>query len=491
MTTTDVHQTENTDNSITKRNTHTATTNEHVDDLVVNYYFNRNDTVFVENNDKLSDDGFDDEKGCSDFICCNTQLPDLHSLLKHYEEEHVIVEVVEENNSFSDPPTPNPISPAFTKNSDLTRVVHMGYAPPDSTDSAFETSIFRAVTPVGSNYHGTTCNHPNYSPPRKRPKSMVSFSSYTDSTSTSKTDHFSNDPSLECALNMLQSFANASRDSNSSGGFSSGSMDQASWRLIQNALSNTLPLSLTSSSASLLSQNSTNSSGNKDDQDSGGSNYGEEERPFVCRIKGCLKTYKNANGLKYHMRHGHHEIVYDESSTTTTITTTRPCSSTSSTMGSNNNSTSASTFLSSKTSTSMTSSNTKPKQKSQDSSSDLLVEKPHRCPQANCGKRYKNANGLKYHILHGHSNPQTNAPNGTISFVPNQNNRMVLHGHHGISLEDSYLESSQRQTSTQPSQHLPRQTQTQPTINRQVNSNALEAIQQALNREKALRLQNK
>lgn len=513
MTTNNTHHTASTSEkpSTNKRTLNTSLSNEIIDDLGDIYYFNRNDTVFVDNSDKLTDDAFDNEKGCSDFVCCNTHLPDLHSLLKHYEEEHVIVEVFEESNHHSmDPPTntsSNTISPSFSKNNDLTRVVHMGYAPPDSTDSAFDTSIFRAVTPVGSNYHGTTCYHQSYSPPRKRPNSMVSFSSFSSYSeyngnggSTGKTDHFSNDPSLECALKMLQSFAkmegNSSRDSIGAGG-SNGAMDQASWKLIQNALSNTLPLSLTSSSASLFSQNNSSNDLEMAGGGGGGFNGGscsgvfcEEDRPFVCRIEGCLKTYKNANGLKYHMRHGHHdENSYEDPLPTLTpnikSTPISPSSSMSSSM-------STPPIPTSPQSTTKSRQHSSHESTSSNNSSDLLVEKPHRCPQANCGKRYKNANGLKYHILHGHSNPQTNAPNGTISFVPNQNNRMVLHGHHGISFEDSYLDhGQQRQERQQQSQEQKIQQTQPPTINRKVNSNTLEAIEKALNREKAIRLQNK
>lgn len=71
------------------------------------------------------------------------------------------------------------------------------------------------------------------------------------------------------------------------------------------------------------------------------STRGNSDRPFVCPVSGCGKTYKNANGLKYHAIHGHDGV---------------------------------------------------------------LVEKPHRCPFAGCGKRYKNSNGLKYHFQHAHPN---------------------------------------------------------------------------------------
>ena len=71
------------------------------------------------------------------------------------------------------------------------------------------------------------------------------------------------------------------------------------------------------------------------------SSRGNSDRPFVCPVTGCGKTYKNANGLKYHAIHGHDGV---------------------------------------------------------------LVEKPHKCPFAGCGKRYKNSNGLKYHFQHAHPN---------------------------------------------------------------------------------------
>ena len=66
------------------------------------------------------------------------------------------------------------------------------------------------------------------------------------------------------------------------------------------------------------------------------------KRPYVCRIEGCDKTYKNPNGLKYHMQHGH------------------------------------------------------------DREGKESGDKPYRCPVPKCDKQYKNANGLKYHSQHGH-----------------------------------------------------------------------------------------
>ncbi|KAL7318663.1 Transcriptional regulator of ribosomal biogenesis proteins [Mucor circinelloides] len=43
--------------------------------------------------------------------------------------------------------------------------------------------------------------------------------------------------------------------------------------------------------------------------------------------------------------------------------------------------------------------------KNQKNNYDELIEKPYRCQVEDCDKAYKNANGLKYHRLHGHCPP--------------------------------------------------------------------------------------
>ena len=74
-----------------------------------------------------------------------------------------------------------------------------------------------------------------------------------------------------------------------------------------------------------------------------------DDRPFRCMQPGCGKSYKNANGLKYHSFHGH----ADQSQ---------------------------------------------------------AVSKPFRCPASGCGKAYKNPNGLKYHITHVHGTGSSGPP---------------------------------------------------------------------------------
>lgn len=71
------------------------------------------------------------------------------------------------------------------------------------------------------------------------------------------------------------------------------------------------------------------------------------EKPYKCHTPGCTKSYKNANGLKYHSAHGH------------------------------------------------------------DGSERDLDDRPFKCHIPECGKSYKNANGLKYHMAHSHMDKKT------------------------------------------------------------------------------------
>ncbi|KAI9496311.1 hypothetical protein BDB00DRAFT_785735 [Zychaea mexicana] len=73
--------------------------------------------------------------------------------------------------------------------------------------------------------------------------------------------------------------------------------------------------------------------------------YSAVDKPYKCTVPGCLKSYKNANGLKYHREHGHLNDENDD-------------------------------------------------------------DRPFRCTIGTCHKRYKQLSGLKYHITHAHMAPQ-------------------------------------------------------------------------------------
>jgi transcription factor SFP1 len=76
-------------------------------------------------------------------------------------------------------------------------------------------------------------------------------------------------------------------------------------------------------------------------------------KPFKCPTKGCNKSYKQANGLKYHITHGQ-------------------CN-----------------FL--------------PRDPSLDGLNDAEADqksRPYACQVGSCTRRYKNMNGLRYHYQH-------------------------------------------------------------------------------------------
>ncbi|KAF9997083.1 hypothetical protein BGZ79_009188 [Entomortierella chlamydospora] len=77
-------------------------------------------------------------------------------------------------------------------------------------------------------------------------------------------------------------------------------------------------------------------------------NASDETKPYRCTVPGCDKSYKNANGLKYHNQHGHSSHGLGDA--------------------------------------------------------DSPETRPYVCTFLECGKRYKNLNGLKYHIEHTHPN---------------------------------------------------------------------------------------
>lgn len=88
----------------------------------------------------------------------------------------------------------------------------------------------------------------------------------------------------------------------------------------------------------------------------------EEPKPYRCPVIGCDKSYRNANGLKYHKTHGHQNQRLQENGDGTF-----------SILDPENNQPYPGTV-------------------------GMEKEKPYKCDV--CHKRYKNLNGLKYHKTH-------------------------------------------------------------------------------------------
>ncbi|KAF9964947.1 Transcriptional regulator of ribosomal biogenesis protein [Mortierella alpina] len=100
-------------------------------------------------------------------------------------------------------------------------------------------------------------------------------------------------------------------------------------------------------------------------------NASGENKPYRCAVPGCDKAYKNPNGLKYHNLHGHSSS--SSSSTSTSSATSSSGAGSGDATGTGDG-------------------------------GEGMENKPYVCTFLECGKRYKNLNGLKYHIEHTHPN---------------------------------------------------------------------------------------
>ena len=80
-----------------------------------------------------------------------------------------------------------------------------------------------------------------------------------------------------------------------------------------------------------------------------------EDRRYKCLVPGCDKVYRNQNGLKYHIEHGHTKNERQYAEAVMRAIKEDP------------------------------------------------TEKPYACAIPACHKRYRNANGLKYHLIHHHN----------------------------------------------------------------------------------------
>ncbi|KAJ1980172.1 hypothetical protein H4R34_002555 [Dimargaris verticillata] len=88
-------------------------------------------------------------------------------------------------------------------------------------------------------------------------------------------------------------------------------------------------------------------------------------RPFRCAMNGCYRTYKNVNGLHYHIFHSKGSAAHFFPAPDGSI------------------------------------------------NEDLCEDKPYKCTEPNCRKKYKNANGLQYHRVHTHGFTPTSTAHAT------------------------------------------------------------------------------
>lgn len=110
--------------------------------------------------------------------------------------------------------------------------------------------------------------------------------------------------------------------------------------------------------------------------------------PYKCPVPSCRRSYKNPNGLKYHAAHAHLNLSLPPISPPEAH---------------------SSATAASQKSPPVSGSGQPPWWAELDFDDDGGAAdeeaKPHRCSVPGCAKRYKNANGLKYHMSHAHKKP--------------------------------------------------------------------------------------
>ena len=198
-----------------------------------------------------------EDQFCKDYSCCGLQLDDMHELIQHFEENHVVMD--------SDMDEGDDLQFQFENNNELDLMDidddKQAVAPSDIYQNdlqfgipAFDTSVIRKRTLPANNNSWKTPKKKEDSPPQTFPLDM------------------------EGPTTIIQATQEMSMD--------------------EDLQKTPIPKKKDSSPA-------TTNSGEKRVKKE------KDDRPYKCKINGCAKAYKNPGGLKYHMHHGHCEDTGD------------------------------------------------------------------------------------------------------------------------------------------------------------------------------------
>lgn len=349
---------------------------------------------------------------CRNYTCCNLQLNDLHALLEHFEEVHIVVldpTSTQPQAHLQIPFNPtvhdNNTTPYIDDSDDMELDIDLGTLPPQShpfpssRQSSVQSSPSPPDTPIStplSNYsspHPFIPNHlPNHlhyhhhhnahSPHISQPPSPLSAtydsttaSSTRQNSPTSTSNHLNlnlnvnltshafpratpstNLPNPEEAFNPYARFASDYSSSMPGALFNGATVDEASalngaaaWQVQQQQPQQQMqegcvPPALLFSSPAHKHQGQNNSKNN------------------------LIKALSTTSLHRHHQQHHQNSSSTSSSSSQPTSPTTANSHSSISRPGS------------------------------------ILLCKPFRCPKPNCNKSYKQANGLKYHMTHGSCN---------------------------------------------------------------------------------------
>lgn len=321
-----------------------------------------------------------EQQYCKDYSCCGISLPDLHDLLRHYEEVHIVA-----NRG------PTSRNTASVSGLPHTHIIQQQLGGPRTGEPSRTVSsgVASAAAALGS--HGATIGHSGlavvHTPALHLNGSLVDAVSTNDvflhhsntrqdknygkshSKATSRQNSLLKPPDMGDLHSQIFSmdldhqgfvsmdFLNSNSDNGVAHNGASGHVSPKTIREVEEELEE-------DNASNPTRRNKVKNQKCIDDparrlyvMDH------EEDKPFRCPVIGCDKAYKNQNGLKYHRLHGHQNQKLVENPDGT-ISVQDPDSGEFGVDGLNS-----------------------------------AKDKPYRCEV--CGKRYKNLNGLKYH--RGHS----------------------------------------------------------------------------------------
>lgn len=213
-----------------------------------------------------------EDKFCKDFNCCGLQLNDMHELLQHFEECHVVVE--DDDNMDED------------------------------DDLQFQFDITHPTSSTDMDVDSEQQQKNAFSDMAYGNKKSLRNSSSVALQSVALSDIYQNDTLVSAFETSVVRKRNASHNDSTH-----NSSYQPWLRPVSDSPPKTFPVILTSAVDSSPTSTTATLIAPVDDT----LDFVDErdDRPYKCKISGCNKSYKNPGGLKYHLHHGHCEDTGD------------------------------------------------------------------------------------------------------------------------------------------------------------------------------------
>ncbi|KAF7290635.1 hypothetical protein MIND_01303700 [Mycena indigotica] len=368
---------------------------------------------------------------CRNYSCCGTDLPDLHALLEHFEDVHIIVKDRTQPPTVHIPFNPQVDSsplPPTTYNPADEMDLGLDYAyeqvddssPPPLSTAPTSPGTSRAPSPTPS---PTSAQRPALNigvgfpgmQPLSASSARPSYNAAFNRFGPGGGEDTESGPTASVAPGLVyapepedepQPVVVASGTATSSTHQTTGPMKQKSSRSSSSNPPSRVPTPSSSSSSMAAALAAAAA-------DVASASMLLPHKPFRCPKPHCSKSYKQANGLKYHMTHGQCSYAPAKDVEAVRALLERKRAQAAQASSANNSEDDVSTPSTPAATPATTTSSSSPKSSSQANSTANTptlsqaelneVEarmRPYACGVGDCARRYKNMNGLRYHYQH-------------------------------------------------------------------------------------------